>query len=398
MAASLTSAGAEGRAPSGRRFFRRATHLVFGSGGRGGYNVGVLVFRQLFDPQSSTYTYLLGDPESREAVLIDPVLEQVRRDAALIRELGLTLRWTLETHVHADHVTGAWLHRTRCGSRIALSAAAGATGPDRLLRPGDRIPFGARWLVTRPTPGHTAGCVTYVLDDQSMAFTGDALLIRGTGRTDFQQGDAQALYRSVHEQIFTLPDACLLYPAHDYRGLTVTSVAEERAYNPRLGGAITAADFVGYMHHLGLAHPKLIDVAVPANLVCGRPQDESAAADEPDWAPLTFTFAGLWEVQPHWLEEHPTAVLVLDVREPAEYTGPLGHIPGARLLPIGELEKHLDTLPTDRPIVTVCRTGARSAQAAVLLQRAGITRVANLAGGMVRWVAQRYPIERTPPP
>ncbi len=354
----------------------------------------MLVFRQLFDPQSSTYTYLLGDPVRREAVLIDPVFEHVRRDAALLRELGLTLTWTLETHVHADHVTGAWLLKQRCGSGIAISAAAGGTCADRLLRPGDRIAFGARWLGTRATPGHTAGCVTYVLDDQTMAFTGDALLIRGTGRTDFQQGDAQALYRAVHEQIFTLPDSCLLYPAHDYRGLTVTSVAEERTYNPRLGGAITAADFVGYMNNLGLAHPKLIDIAVPANLVCGRPQSEAAAAAEPEWAPLTFTFAGLWEVQPHWLEEHPNAVLVLDVREPEEFVGPLGHVPGARLLPLGELPARIDSLPVDRPIVTVCRTGARSAQAAVLLQRAGIERVANLAGGMVRWVAQRYPIDR----
>lgn len=354
----------------------------------------MLIFRQLFDPQSSTYTYLLGDPDSREAVLIDPVLEQVRRDAALIRELGLTLRWTLETHVHADHVTGAWLLKMRCGSRIALGAATAALCADRLLRPGDRVEFGARWLGTRATPGHTAGCMTYVLDDHGMAFTGDALLIRGTGRTDFQQGDARALYRSVHEQIFSLPDACLLYPAHDYRGLTVTSVAEERAYNPRLGGAITEADFIGYMRNLGLAHPKLIDIAVPANLGCGRPQSETAATAEPDWAPLTFTFAGLWEVQPHWLEEHPGAVLVLDVREPQEFVGPLGHIPGARLLPIGTLPEQIPSLPTDRPIVTVCRTGARSAQAAVLLQRAGIERVANLAGGMVRWVAQRYPVDR----
>ena len=351
----------------------------------------MLIFRQLFDAQSSTYTYLLADAESRDAVMIDPVLEQVQRDVALVRELGLHLRWTLETHVHADHVTGAWLLRQRCHSGIALSEHSGAEGASRLLAHGERLAFGAHALVVRSTPGHTNGCLTYVLDDHRMAFTGDCLLIRGCGRTDFQQGDAPGLFRSVHEQIFTLPDACTLYPGHDYRGLTATSVAEEKAFNPRLGGAIAETDFVGYMQNLGLAHPKLLDVAVPANLRCGRPEQEMGG--DPEWAPLTFTFAGLWEMQPDWLEEHAGAVLILDVREPAEFTGPLGHIAGARLLPLGELAARSGELPRDRPIVTVCRSGSRSAQAATLLQRAGFERVANLAGGMLRWRAQRFPVE-----
>src|SRR5262245_47053292 len=155
----------------------------------------MLVFRQLFDPTSSTYTYLLGCSASGEAVLIDPVFEQVRRDAALIAELGLRLQWTLETHVHADHVTGAWPLKQKLGSRIALAAASGAVGADRLLNDGERVEFGRRSLEVRSTPGHTNGCVTYVLDDESMAFTGDCIMIRGSGRTDFQQGDPRALYR-----------------------------------------------------------------------------------------------------------------------------------------------------------------------------------------------------------
>jgi sulfur dioxygenase len=169
-----------------------------------------VIFRQLFDASSSTYTYLLGDRASGEALLIDPVFEQVRRDAALVHELGLRLVWTLETHVHADHVTGAWLLKRRAGSAIALSAASGAEGADRLLCDGDRVAFGARHLEVRATPGHTNGCLTYVLDDQSMAFTGDCLLIRGSGRTDFQQGDPAAMYHSVRERIFSLPAACQL--------------------------------------------------------------------------------------------------------------------------------------------------------------------------------------------
>lgn len=350
-----------------------------------------MIFRQLFDSQSSTYSYLLGDEQNGEAVLIDPVFEQARRDAALIRELGLRLRFTLETHVHADHVTGAWLLKQRLGSRIALSGAGGVTHADVALAHGDRIAFGSRHLDVRETPGHTHGCLSYVLDDASMAFTGDCLLIRGCGRTDFQQGDAHTLYRSVHERIFTLPGTCLLYPGHDYRGLTVTSVEEERRYNPRLGGGIGAADFAGYMRNLGLPHPKQIDVAVPANLNCGRRDDAQAA--EPAWAPLTFTFAGIWEISPHALEEAAAAVQVVDVREASEYGGPLGHIRGAMLIPLGELAAQGTRLARDRPVVAVCRSGARSAQACVILQRMGFVDVANLAGGMLRWRAEGFRVE-----
>ena len=232
----------------------------------------MIVFRQLFDPQSSTYTYLVGDAKSRKAVLIDPVFEQARRDDALLRELQLTLVATLETHIHADHVTGAWLQKQRHQSdhhgvgrqrrdrRRPLSRAR------RSRRFRRALARGARDAGTYP------GCVSYVLDDESMAFTGDCLLIRGSGRTDFQEGDARTMYRSVKSQILALPPSCLLYPAHDYRGLTVTSVAEERAFNPRLGGDISEGDFVGYMMNLGLPHPKQMDIAVPANLKCGEPE------------------------------------------------------------------------------------------------------------------------------
>jgi sulfur dioxygenase len=353
----------------------------------------MLVFRQLLDPTSSTYTYLLGDAGTGEAVLVDPVFEQARRDLALLRELGLRLVATLDTHVHADHVTAAWLLKQRTGCRIHVAEAGGTEGADVRLRHGDRVSFGGHALEARATPGHTNGCLTYVLDGARMAFTGDALLIRGCGRTDFQQGDPHSLYRSVHEQILTLPDDCLLYPAHDYRGLTATSVAEERRYNPRFGGGIGEADFVGYMNHLGLPHPKQMDLAVPANLRCGRPAEGTALPEAPDWAPLTWTFAGLWEIEPALLEERLREVQVLDVREPDEYAGTLGHIPGARLLPLGELARQATTLSTERPVVTVCRSGARSAQAAQLLARSGHHAVANLAGGMLRWRAEGHPVE-----
>jgi glyoxylase-like metal-dependent hydrolase (beta-lactamase superfamily II)/rhodanese-related sulfurtransferase len=353
----------------------------------------MLIFRQLFDPPSSTYSYLLGDRDRREAVLIDTVFEQARRDAALLDELDLRLAATLETHVHADHVTGAWLLKERYGSAIALAANSGAAGADRYLSHGERVPFGRRYLEVRSTPGHTAGCLTFVLDDESMAFTGDCLLIRGSGRTDFQQGDAREMFRSVRSQILTLPSSCLLYPAHDYRGLTVTSVEEERRFNPRLGGEIGEADFVGYMKNLGLPHPKLMEVAVPANLRCGQPDASALSHTDPKWAPLTFTFAGIFEIQPEALEEHAAKIQILDVRERDEFDGPLGRIRGSKWIPLGELVARRDELARDRPVVAVCRSGARSAQAVVLLSKAGYSEVANLAGGMLRWRSEGHPVE-----
>ena len=350
----------------------------------------MLIFRQMFDQESSTYTYLLADDGTRLAMLIDPVFEQARRDLALIEELGLTLATVLDTHCHADHVTAAWLLKQRTGARIAIAAAAGVEGADRLLKHGERVDFGQRHVQVRSTAGHTDGCLTFVLDDESMAFTGDAILIRGCGRTDFQQGNAAELYHSIRTQIFSLPDTTRLYPAHDYNGLTVTSVAEEKRYNPRFGGQISESDFVGYMHNLGLPHPKKIDVALPANLRSGRPADGLVPDNTPSWAPLTYTFAGLWELDPLWLEEHRDAVRVIDVREVDEFNGPLGHIQGAELIPLGELAARVGDIPDDKPLVTVCRAGGRSAQAIVILRRAARSEAANLAGGMLRWRAQGY--------
>ncbi|KAJ8338653.1 hypothetical protein SKAU_G00354390 [Synaphobranchus kaupii] len=226
-----------------------------------------IIFRQLFESISSTYTYLLGDEESKEAVIIDPVLETVVRDVKLIEELGLTLKVAVNTHCHADHITGTGLLKKKVyGSKSAISLLSGATA-DIMLSEGDRINFGKHVLTVRETPGHTDGCVTLVLGDQSMAFTGDTLLIRGCGRTDFQQGCSKRLYQAVHQKIFTLPGHCLIYPAHDYKGQTVSTVEEERKFNPRL--TKTLDEFVHIMANLNLPKPAQIDIAVPANLLCG---------------------------------------------------------------------------------------------------------------------------------
>lgn len=341
-----------------------------------------MIFRQLIDQASSTYTYLLAD--AGEAVLIDPVFEQHARDAALLRELGLTLRCTLDTHCHADHVTGAWLMKAAFGSQIGLASVYGATHVDLPLAGGDRVPFGARALEVRATPGHTDGCLSFVTDDHAMVFTGDALLVRGAGRTDFQHGDAHTLYRSIHEQLFTLPEDCAVYPGHDYEGRTSSTIGEEQRYNPRIGGGAREEDFVGYMRNLGLPHPKQLAVALPANLRAGQPED-GRPPPAPDWGPVVTTYAGVPEIAPEWVALHRGAVHVLDVRDPGEFDGELGHVAGAQIIPLDELRARVAEVPVDRPVVVACQTGRRSAMGTAILRKAGVVRVANLAGGMVRW-------------
>jgi len=283
-----------------------------------------LLLRQLFDAATGTFTYLLADVGSAQGVLIDPVFEQHERDLSLIRELGIDLVASLDTHAHADHVTGSWLMQQATGCGIGLAAAARAENVTLPLNHGDRVNFAGRFLEVRSTPGHTDGCVTYVLDDQSMAFTGDALLVRGCGRCDFQQGNPHTLWCSITEQIFSLPEACQLYPGHDYTGRGVTSVAEEKAFNARLGGGADERDFVGHMTNMKLPHPGKIAIALPGNMRSGKPRELHS---EPRWAPVQRSFAGLPELLPSWLAEHRDTVTVLDVRSQEELDGPDGQSP-----------------------------------------------------------------------
>ncbi len=351
-----------------------------------------MLFRQLFDPESSTYTYLLADSESREAVIIDPVRDQVERDAQFIDELGLKLVYVLDTHVHADHVTAAGLLRRRFGAKTVASVRGGPGCADLLVDHGAEIRFGKHALEVRATPGHTDGCVTYVSDDRAMAFTGDALLIRGCGRTDFQQGDPRRLYASVHDQIFSLPDGALLYPGHDYKGRTVTTVGEEKAYNARLGGGKSEAEFVTIMNGLRLANPKKIDEALPANLRCGLSPEESVSGEPPPeraWAPIVRSATGVPEVTPEWVLAHLGEFRVIDVREPHEL--PSGVITGAENVPLAGVGEHATRWDPSIAVVTVCRSGGRSGRAALELEALGIRRVASMAGGMLAWQGKGLP-------
>jgi glyoxylase-like metal-dependent hydrolase (beta-lactamase superfamily II) len=237
-----------------------------------------MLFRQLFEPVSSTYTYLLACEQTGQAALIDPVLDTVERDLDLIRELGLTLACTIETHIHADHITGAGRLRALTGSKAGFPERSGADFIDFPISEGELIRIGDMLLQPIYTPGHTEDHHAYLVEDSaSRLFTGDALLIDGCGRTDFQNGDAATLYRSVHEKIFALPEDTLVYPAHDYNQRHVSSVGQERVRNPRLGGSKSADEFVAIMAGLNLPRPKKMDVAVPANRVCGETVEPSHA-------------------------------------------------------------------------------------------------------------------------
>ncbi|KXJ26618.1 persulfide dioxygenase ETHE1, mitochondrial [Exaiptasia diaphana] len=225
-----------------------------------------LILRQLFDGESCTFTYIIGCAATKKAIIIDPVDTKVSRDAKLIQELKLNLEYAVNTHVHADHITGSGFLKALLGCKTVISEASKAKS-DVHLKDGEILTFGEKEIEARATPGHTHGCMTFVDHSARAAFTGDSLLIRACGRTDFQQGDATTLYNSIHNKIFNLPEDYLLFPGHDYRGMSVTTVAEEKEFNPRLTHSLE--DFTFIMSTLGLAAPKKIDQSIPMNMLDG---------------------------------------------------------------------------------------------------------------------------------
>ena len=230
-----------------------------------------MIFKQIFDTESSTYTYFIADVKSGEAVFIDPVDTHINDYLDLLKQHQCTLKYSLETHVHADHITGGGLLRQKTDALTAVASACGAQTADLQLKDGDEIKFAQEVIKVIATPGHTPGSTSFLW--RNHLFTGDALLINGCGRTDFQGGDAGVLYDSIVNKIFSLPSETLIYPAHDYNGRRVSCVAQEKAINPRLAGK-TRDEFVAIMNNLNLPKPKLIDIAVPANRMCGVPEPE----------------------------------------------------------------------------------------------------------------------------
>ncbi len=338
-----------------------------------------MFFRQLFDRDSSTFTYLIADEETQEAALVDPVRDQIDRDLSLIEELGFTLKYTFETHVHADHIAASGMLRKRVGSESVMGAHAGAACADHMLGHADRFQLGSVEVEARHTPGHTSGCVSFVIPEERLVFTGDTLLVRGCGRTDFQEGDAGTLYDSVHQQLYSLPDHFAVYPGHDYRGRSATSIGEEKRHNPRLKSEVSRDAFIEIMGNLNLSQPRMIAVAVPANLMCGLDPETTP------WAVVTHSVDGVPEVDVAWLRSHRAEALLIDVREEEEIVGELKILSDAEHVPLGMLGDVMRNADRDAPVVIICRSGRRSARAVVELGAAGFSRCASLAGGMIAW-------------
>ncbi len=338
-----------------------------------------MLFEQFFDPDSSTYTYLVARRRGGEALLIDPVVDRTDEYLRAIEYLDLKLVQAVDTHVHADHVTGLGKLRDLTGCVTAMGAQTQVECVSRTFEDDEVIEVDGLEFEALYTPGHTDDSYSLLMGDR--VFTGDTLLIGGTGRTDFQNGDARAQYDSLFNVLLKLPDDTLVFPAHDYRGNRVTTIGTERLTNPRLQ-VRSADEYAELMANLNLPHPKMMDVAVPANRACGTakpaPSSPSSASG------LHRTSARGVDVKRY---------RVVDVREPDEWAGELGHIPQAELVPLAGVERAASEWKADQPILLVCRSGRRSARAGEALLKMGFRDVTNLEGGMLAWNRFKRPVE-----
>ena len=358
-----------------------------------------MIFRQLFDDATWTYTYLIGDPVSKEAVLIDPVNTHIDRYLVLLNEYGFKLKYSLETHVHADHITASGLLRQKLGAHTAVSSLCGAETADIQISDGQIFELGeSEQIRVIATPGHTPGSISFLWRDRVM--TGDSLFIGGCGRTDFQGGSAADLYDSITLRLFTLSDDTLVYPGHDYQGRWVSNIIQEKTTNPRLSDK-SKEEFIEIMNNLNLPKPKLIDEAVPANRYCGLDENERQDAVErrdkgqstvqgtrtPDLVSAAKQHITEIDIEQARQLIANGKVVVIDVREESEYAG--GHIDDAVFLPRGVLEFKIGSVSEladkTKPVLLYCRSGNRSALAAKTLQDLGYTSVLSMAGGYEAW-------------
>jgi glyoxylase-like metal-dependent hydrolase (beta-lactamase superfamily II)/rhodanese-related sulfurtransferase len=349
-----------------------------------------IIFHQLFEAESSTYTYIIADKKTKEAAIIDPVLETVDRDLKLIEELGLRLMYVLDTHIHADHITGAGEIRKRTQAKTAVSQKAEISCVDIPLEDGQELLLGDKKIKVIATPGHTNTCMTYSFE--GALFTGDALLIRGCGRTDFQQGSTEKLYESVHEKLFKLSDETLVYPGHDYRGQTSSTIGLEKKFNPRLGESKSKEDFKKIMSELKLANPKKIHEAVPANLACGQPKEiRTIRPQVVDGIPEV----SCEDISAHLPQVETKKIRLIDVRTPEEFNNEYGHVQGAELVTLGpELTNFLEKGDRSEEIIFICRSGGRSATATAESINLGYKFTINMVGGMIRWNEKKFPVKR----
>ena len=345
-----------------------------------------MIFRQLFDSTSGTYTYLLASRRGGEALIIDPVLERVERYLQLVRELDLRLVKAVDTHLHADHVTGLGALRDRAHCVTVMGEQSNADVVSMRVGDGDRIAIEGVSLEAIYTPGHTDDSYSFLLADR--VFTGDTLLIRGTGRTDFQNGDPRAQYDSIFNKLMKLPDDTLVFPAHDYKGETVSTIGEEKFFNPRLN-VKSIDEYVDLMNNLHLPNPKMMDVAVPANMHVGLRQADIAAKG---WALSPAAAMALCG--------SPSAIMV-DLREQSE-RDKHGVIPGSLHAAYADLEEnvraggllHELAAATGKRIVFYCAYGERSAMAVQAAQDAGVTSACHIEGGLAAWKNANGPLTR----
>lgn len=335
---------------------------------------------QLFDPASSTYTYVLFDEVSRDALIIDPVAEQLQRDLNILREYGLTLRWAIETHAHADHVTSAGLLVEHAGARSAAPEGCDIGTAAVQLQGGQSLTFGAQTVQALHTPGHTAGSMCFVWEHGTSrhVFTGDTLLINGCGRTDFQSGSPEALYHSLTQVLFALPDDTTVWPGHDYQGRTHSSIGAEKQNNARVAGK-TRAEFVSIMNNLNLPNPQRIDEAVPANRVSGLRHD--AGGEEFMVVRPAQGYAGDVSPQLAWAWVQAGEAELVDVRTDAERAW-VGFVPDAHALAWKQwpgmamnpdFDAAIQTLgAAGKKLVLLCRSGVRSIAAAQRATELGV--------------------------
>ena len=336
-----------------------------------------MIFRQLFDSVSGTYSYLLASRRGGEALIIDPVLEKVERYLQLVNELDLRLVKAVDTHLHADHITGLGALRDRTHCVTVMGEQTKADVVSMRLADGDKLGIEGLALDVIYTPGHTDDSYSFVLPDR--VFTGDTLLIRGTGRTDFQNGDPRQQYESIFGRLLKLPDETLIFPAHDYKGETVSTIGEEKAFNPRLQ-VKSVDEYVHIMNNLNLSNPKMMDVAVPANMRVGLHQDDIASRGWVVTAEQALALVG-----------RPDVALI-DLREQSERERH-GVIPGAIHLPYARLQENIAAggmlhelaKSTSKQLLFYCAFGERSAMAVQAAQDVGISSARHIQGGIDAW-------------
>ncbi len=337
-----------------------------------------MIFRQLFDSASSTYTYLLASRVGGEALLLDPVLEKTDRYLKLLEELNLKLVKVVDTHVHADHVTamGALRDKTSCVTVMGEQSPVDVVS--MRVSDGERVTIEGLSMTAMHTPGHTDDSYCFRMDDR--VFTGDTLLIRGTGRTDFQNGDAGQQYDSLFDGVLKLPESTLVYPAHDYKGDTVSTIGEEKSSNPRLQVA-GRAEYIELMANLKLANPKMMDVAVPENMRMGLNIDRQC--EVATIAPERI------------IADNAEGMVIVDLREEGERVKS-GVIPGSVHAPYSRLDQHLGMLrqAEGRDVVFYCAVGERSTMAVNIARDRGVSGCAHIPGGFIAWAEAGGNIDR----